>query len=375
MTEAALTATPLFAADRVRARGWVVAWWATGRLLVFAGAAIVHFTGPRAYAGSDERAHLLGLLGAWDGRWYRIVAQHGYLLEPGRQSDPAFFPLFPLLLRAGHALGLGYLTAGLVISNVAFLAALVAFEELTHALFGGDVARRATAYVALFPLGFVFSLMYPESLVLCAIALTVLAALHCRWAVAAVIFAVGTLARPEMMFVALPLLPLALGERRPRVRGIALGAVVAPFAALGSFALYLGLRLHDPLAWMHAERAWGRRFTPIGLVTALEHLPKAIAGNAWVVRDVVFFVVYLVLFALALRAGVPRLWVLAGATIVVLPTFSGSFNSIGRFGLLAPAMFWGLAAAGRSRRMDTAIRALSATLLVAATITLPFAFP
>jgi len=50
--------------------------------------------------------------------------------------------------------------------------------------------------------------------------------------------------------------------------------------ALGSFALYLGIRLGDPLAWTHAERAWGRRFTPIGLVTAVERLPQA--RSAWV---------------------------------------------------------------------------------------------
>jgi hypothetical protein len=335
---------------------------------------MMHFIGPRALAGPDERSHVFGLLGAWDGRWYRIVAARGYLLEPGRQSDPAFFPLYPLLLRVGHTFGLGYLAAGLVISNIAFLAALTAFEALTRELHGARFARRATVYVAVFPLGFVFSMMYPESLVLCAIAVAALAAMRRRWFVTALVGAIGTLARPEMLFVTLPLLPLALRERGGR-RGLAFGAVLAPVAALGSFALYLGLRLGDPLAWTHAERAWGRRFTPIGLLTAIEHLPSAVDANAWVLRDVVFFLLYLVLLYAAFRAGAPRLWVLAGAIVVVLPTFSGSFNAIGRFGLLAPAVFWGLAALGASRRADTVIRVLGTGLLVVATVHLAFVFP
>jgi hypothetical protein len=374
LSELVLPSRAIAVGERLHRRAWILGWWAGGRLLVLATAAMMHFIGPRALAGPDERSHVFGLLGAWDGRWYRIVAARGYLLEPGRQSDPAFFPLYPLLLRVGHTFGLGYLAAGLVISNIAFLAALTAFEALTRELHGARFARRATVYVAVFPLGFVFSMMYPESLVLCAIAVAALAAMRRRWFVTALVAAIGTLARPEMLFVTLPLLPLALRERGAR-RGLAFGAVLAPVAALGSFALYLGLRLGDPLAWTHAERAWGRRFTPIGLLTAIEHLPRAVDANAWVLRDVVFFLLYLVLLYAAFRAGTPRLWVLAGAIVVVLPTFSGSFNAIGRFGLLAPAVFWGLAALGASHRADTVIRVLGAGLLVAATVHLAFVFP
>ena len=161
--------------------------------------------------------------------------------------------------------------------------------------------------------------------------------------------------------------------RQPR--GLALGAVLAPFAALASFAVYLQLTLHDAFAWTHAERAWGRKFTPLGLYRAIERLPIAFDGNAWVVRDVVFFVLYLALLWIAWRAGVPQAWIAAALPIVVLPTFSGSFHSVGRFGLLAPALFWGLAAAGEHLRVDRGIRILSAALLVGGTVSLAYVFP
>lgn len=358
-----------------RANAWIAGWWAAGRALVLGTALVMHLAGPRGLIGYDERAHALGALGSWDGRWYRTVAANGYLLQPGRQSDPAFFPLYPLLLRALHGLDIGYVTAGVVLSQLAFLGALAAFAVLTRELLGPSFARRAVVYLALFPMGFVFSMAYPESVVLCLIALAAVAALRGRWLVTAALMALGCLARPETLFVSIPLLALALRERAPKQRGLALGAVVAPFAALGSFALYLGLTLHDPLAWTHAERAWGRKFTPLGFVTSIRGLPHAIDGNAWVLRDVAFLLVYLVLLRAALRANVPRGWVAAGAIVAVLPTFSGSFHSIGRFGLLAPAAFWGLSALGTSRRADTAIRAVSAVLLVGGTVSLAWVFP
>lgn len=348
-------------------RAWIAGWWAASRLLVFVSAAIVGAVGPRGYTHQAAIAHPFGLLGAWDGRWYRTVAENGYLLEPGRQSDPAFFPLFPLLMRAGHALGVSYTVAGVVVSNVAFLAALYLFEALTRHLFDETVARRATILLAVSPLSFVFSLAYPESVVLALAAAAALAAYRGRWGIAAVLLAAATLARPETAFVALALVPLA---RRAR-SGVALGAILAPAAALGSFALYLWRTIGDPVAWTHAERAWGRQFEPFGLVHAVEAVPRSFAGNPGIVRDVGCFVLYLVLLALAARRGVPRSWVLAGVLVVLLPTFSGSFHSLGRFGLLAPAIVWGAALTVRSRW----VYVVSAALMVAGVATLPLLFP
>jgi hypothetical protein len=357
--------------ERVRPleRGWILGWYAASRALVFVTASLVDAFGPRGYTGNDERLHPFGVLASWDGRWYRTVAENGYLLEPGRQSDPAFFPLFPMLLRAGHALGMSYPVAGIVIANVAFLVALFLFEALTRALFGSEMARRATVLLAVFPLSFVFSLAYPESVVLALIAGAALAAYRGRWGITAAALAAGALARPETVFVALPLLPLA---RRART-GAAYGALLAPVAAVGAFALYLGHTLGDPLAWTQAERAWGRKFELLGFVRAVELIPQQFHGNGGVARDVACFLVYAVLLAIGWRRGVPRLWVLAALVVVVLPTFSGSFHSIGRFGLLAPAVVWGAAQAIRSR--PALAYGVSAGLMVAGVATLPYFFP
>jgi hypothetical protein len=366
------------ATSRLRVLTWIAGWWLAGRAVVIAAALAAHRFGPSGWITPAQHAHALGLLQTWDGRWYRMVASSGYLLVPGRQSDPAFFPLFPVLLRGGHAAGLGYSTTGIVLANVGFLGALVAFHALTRDLLGESMARRTTAYLAVFPFGFAFSMVYPESIVLALIAAAALAGRRARWGLAGVCAAAAALARPEGLFVALPLAVLAWQQRRAltsQARGLALAAVVAPFAAIASFSLYLWRVLGDPMAWSQAERAWGRAFSPLGVIHAFEGIGRAFGHDAWVTRDIVAAVLYLGLIAAAARAGVSWPWLLSGLAIVVLPLFSGSFDSIDRFGLLAPAAFWGLAALGRDPRVHRLILGLSVPLLAAAIFVLPLRFP
>jgi len=347
----------------LRRSAWIGAWWLGSRTIVFATAAA---------------SHSVSVLAGWDGHWYRTVASDGYLLVPGRQSDPAFFPLYPSLLRIVHSAGIGYETGGLLIANLAFLGALVAFHALTRDLFGDAIARRATKYVAIFPIGYVFSMAYPESLVLTAIALAGLAAVRGRWGVSAVAATAATLARPEGVFLAFPLAALAYRRRSeltPAEAGLAFGSALAPLGAFAAFPLYLDRVIHDPVAWSRAERAWGRHFSPLGAFHAVTGLPHAFAESAWIARDAAMAVLYILLLVAAARMGVPRAWLAAGSAVVILPLFSGSFESIGRFGLLAPPLFWGLASLARRRGVDLTLQALSIALLVAATATITLAPP
>jgi hypothetical protein len=341
---------------------WLLGWWAAGRLVVIVTALALH---PSMWT-----------LGRWDGHWYRMVARSGYLLVPGRQSDPAFFPLYPILLRWLHALGVGWGLAGPVLSDLALLAGLALFYLLTRELFGYTLARRATTYLAIFPLGYVFSMTYPESVVLALVTAAPLAALHRRWWIAAVCAGAAALARPEALFLALPLAGIAWEQRRtlgPAERGSALAAVIAPVAALLSYVIYLDTVLHDPLAWNRAEHAWGRSFRLTGPFSAFAHLGSA--HGSWAARDAAFFFLYLGLLYAAWRLGTPRTWVAAAAAIVVLPVFSGTFESVGRFGLLAPPLFWGLAALTKDVRSERVVRVLSLALLVLGTLSIAYVFP
>jgi hypothetical protein len=346
---------------------WLIGWWAAGRLLVVVTAAAIR---PSVWT-----------FDLWDGRWYDLVARDGYLFVPGRLSDPAFFPLYPILLRGVHALGAPWAIAGSLLSNLAFPLALALFYGLTREMFGESLARRATIYLAIFPLGYVFSMAYPESVALVFVAAAPLAAIRRRWWLAAVCAAAAGLTRPEALFLVLPLAGIAWQQRRAldaAGRGAALAAVLAPAAGGVAFPLYLASVLNDPLAWTRAQHAWHRSFGITRVVTAFNGLPSHVSTHPLFVRearDAAFFLLYLGLLFVAWRIGTPLAWLAVTAGVVVLPVFSGSFTSIARFGLLAPPLFWALAGITRSVRAERAVQALSLVLLVLATLSIGYVFP
>lgn len=370
-----------------RGRIVILAVWAGSRLIIFACAALAQVLRLPAHANlyrkiklSHFSQHPFALLGAWDGRWYQQIAAHGYLLIPGRQSNPAFFPLLPILLHACAVAGIPLRAAGLLIANGAFLLALLGFYELSRAFLAEPDARRATLYLAIFPFGFVFSMVYPESIALAAFVFAGLFAIRGRWLTCAVCASLATLARPEGALLVLPLLAIAWRSRdRGRLEWArSLTASLAAPATLAALSAYFWFNLGDPLAWRKAELAWGRSFSPTGVYQALHELYIAIVRHhqsLWLFRDFGFCLLYALLLFVAFRRGFPRSWILVGAAIVLLPLASGSFNSDARFGLLALPVFWALALLGRNKRVHRLILTLSPPLLAACVISTFFRWP
>ena len=103
--------------------------WATSRALV-----IVLAVAASLAFGVPERGvnpavpHALAMLGGWDTTWYLDVARHGYAHDTGQVGEVftnlAFFPLLPGVMAAALAIGLNPFITALVVSNLAFLAAL-----------------------------------------------------------------------------------------------------------------------------------------------------------------------------------------------------------------------------------------------------------
>jgi hypothetical protein len=360
-------------------RDWQIAgWWIGSRVIVVVCAAILHwFRWPAGYFKPEFRS-VLAVLSSWDGRWYDQVARNGYLLIPGHQSDPAFFPFYPLLLRIGHVFGLSYAVSGVLISNFVLLGGLLVFYRLGRAFLPEPDAYRASVFAAIAPMGFTFSMVYPESLVFAAMALAGLAAIRGRWILCASCAVVATLARPQGALLVFPIagaLIHAWPRLTPPARGLAAGAVAAPIAALAAFPLYLADVVGDPHAWSKAQQAWGRSFDWDGVVRAFGQLPARNGTDHWLLRDALFCLAYVLLLVVAYRAGIPKGWIAASALMVLLPLETGSFISVARFGLLALAVFWGLGVVARRPVVDWSLRVLCVGLLVALTLTMPLIFP
>lgn len=105
---------------------------------------------------------VLGVLQRWDAGHYLNIARNGYFW--GNDPINAFFPLFPLLVRAFGWLGLSHLAAGLLLSNLCSLVGLSLFYRWVERRSGPRIANLSLLAALAQPGAMFFCLMYTESL-------------------------------------------------------------------------------------------------------------------------------------------------------------------------------------------------------------------
>src|SRR4051812_36171300 len=186
----------------------------------------------------------------WDSAWYLAVAHTGYGDDPAR---PAFFPLYPLLLRA---LG-SDIVAGIALSLACFAIAVVLLHRLTAIELGPAAAGPAVMALALFPGSLYFSMVYSEALFLALSVGAVYCARTGRWALAGTLGALAAATRSAGVVLLVPLALLWWAHSR-RARDGAWLAVVP--LGLAAFCGALAMAGHDALAPFDAQEHWYRSF-------------------------------------------------------------------------------------------------------------------
>ena len=215
--------------------------------------------GERPWGLPFSKATLVDTFAAFDSAWYFDIAASGYSYSPTGESRVAFFPLYPMAMRAlawpfgGSAEAIW--AAGIVISNTASLIGLAVLYTLTLRMLGNrEIARRTVLYLSVFPFSFFLSRVYPSSLFLLLSVLSIRAAVGSRWGWAGLCGALATLTRPQGILIVIPLVLMALeGAGRGR-RLVRLAPV--PLAFIG-FNVYIGFLAGEPLAWFASEEHWG----------------------------------------------------------------------------------------------------------------------
>lgn len=179
---------------------------------------------------------------AWDSEYYLAIAIGGYddpcsptidLDNGARVSVPctaknppppkeggqkpvslsyAFFPMYPIMIHL-FAIPLGLILkpiaaatlAGVIVSALGTLAAMLALYDLTHDSLGEDGAMRAVFYLIIFPTGFFLAQIYTEGLFV-GLAFSCLAMLKRKQLVlAAILAAAATMTRAVGVTLAIPM--------------------------------------------------------------------------------------------------------------------------------------------------------------------------
>jgi hypothetical protein len=184
----------------------------------------------------------------WDAVSYLDIAGHGY--PSHLDYHDAFLPGYPLLLKGASLATHDLVLAGVLVSAVAELAALLVIHELVRRERDVAVARFAVWAVALAPLGFFLTGVYTESAFIAGAALSLLLMRGGRMRGAALAAAFAVAMRLTGM-VLLPVMAMELLRQRRRLADAAWMAII-PLPLL-LFAAFLQVRTGDGLAFLHAQ--------------------------------------------------------------------------------------------------------------------------
>jgi Gpi18-like mannosyltransferase len=194
------------------------------------------------------------LFSIWDAIFYKNIAVSGYeYMNDGYGHSVAFFPLFPLLIRAIMYTGLSVEVAGILVNNSAFLIGVIILYIWTSECYGDSVARWTTTVLTCFPMSLFCTVVYAEGLYILFSTAALRAFDRQQYGWLALWGAIATAARPTGISL-IPAFFLAAWRER---RGIkAYLASLATSGGLLLYSLYCQVKFGDPLAFIHAQKGW-----------------------------------------------------------------------------------------------------------------------
>jgi hypothetical protein len=260
---------------------WLARWWATPAaypvvLFAFSRALFLGITYAAGALLASQHNRMAGTSALellqrwdqWDARWFVGIAQFGYTgYRPG--TSAAYYPLMPL---ATHLVAVpllplfgttAYLIAGVLVSNAAFLGALLALHALVRREYSTNVANAAVLFLAVYPKSLFTFTAYSESLFLLTSIAAILYLRRGQFIWAGALIGLATLDRAVGVVLAVPfVIEMVQHAGRDWRAWLKNGwPLMSIPAALGAYMLYLHAVLGDPFAAQHAELYWRRTFT------------------------------------------------------------------------------------------------------------------
>ncbi|MBU1031781.1 glycosyltransferase family 39 protein [Patescibacteria group bacterium] len=283
---------------------------------------------------------------AWanfDGEHYLSIAIFGY-----KHLEQAFFPVYPILMSFFSKPDpydlftslVNSTLAGLIISNVSFVLALIFLWELIRIDFSKKIAYLTIILLLIFPTSFYFGAVYNESLFLLLSVLVFYSARKGKWFVAGVL---GLIASATRVFgiLLLPALLIEIWQQKADFSK-AFWVLLVPFG-LGAYMWYLYLTIGDPIAFYNLQRLIGEQHQP-GITTLpqvyfryIKMMATTSIQNPIFQTVVLEFLVGLAFFLLPIYGYFKKIrfsYLIYAMIGFVAPTIQGSFSSTPRYVLI-----------------------------------------
>lgn len=308
-------------------------------------------------------------LANFDGIHYIGIARDGYKAL----HIEAFFPGYPILIRATSYLTHNQFLSGLLISLLAFLASTKLLYEMALEMFDKATARYTILCLLLFPTSFYFGAVYTESLFLLVSLLCFKYARKKMWLLASLFALLSGTIRITGIFLILAVLLYYLIELKNSKRfSTLISGWPLPLSTLGigGYMYYLFEKLGDPLYFVHVQGFYNPQRSVDKLIFLHQVFYRYIKMIIYVDHRSFLFATVLLEFLVALfmififvksikLLDLPMIAYSVG--VFILPTLTGTFSSLPRYVLVMFPFFivWGKLLKERSVFTRNAILILS----------------
>lgn len=284
----------------------------------------------------------------FDGEHYLSIANVGY-----KGLEHAFFPVFPMLMR--FFANLSFVTlhsltiAGLVISNLSFLIALIFLWKLVRIDFSKKIAWITLLVLTFFPTSFYFGALYTESLFLLLLVLSFYFGIKRNWILASLF---GMIASATRVFgiLLLPALLIEVWQKKDWSRKV-LWLFMIPLG-LGAYSYYQLITTGDPLTFYKLQLLVGEQHQS-GIVLfpqvvyryfkILLTLDVKSPIYQTIILELLTGIVFLILLIYGYFKKIRLSYLFFAIVAFLLPTIQGSFSSLPRYVLVLFPLFLALA--------------------------------
>jgi Gpi18-like mannosyltransferase len=302
----------------------------------------------------------------WDAIHYLNIIAKGYGPFAAGKLNTAFFPAYPLLCRLVPFVVGSDVLAGLLVSNLAFLGAMILLYKLLRLDYDRVVAERAVLFMAVFPFSLFFSGIYTESLFLLAVLGCFYSARRENWLN---VFLWGVLATSTRL-VGLALVPAVLyyyyEQRRfklERTDRHLLGVLAIP-SGLGLYMVYQYFAFGSFTSFLRSSgEVWGRKLS-FPWVSVLNHMNRMAAGKGFPVFIYNLLVLLLLIFILVeVFRRRQTAYGIFGTAALLLPLMSSTLKAFTRYAIVMFPLYLILSLWAGDSRVERLITVVSILFL------------
>lgn len=256
----------------------MASWWAPLAIFAAVGVAVwvavwfgnVHLEHDPFFPVRDSVGEaLFGGWARWDAEWYRTIVREGYVYFPDVQSSVAFWPAYPVVVKAfSWAFPSIYIT-GTIVTLVSGATAAVLLRKWTSVFLSPSVAITAVVVLCVYPYSwYLYGAVYSDALFLASVLAAFVLLERDRTLLAGLVGIVATAGRPSGLIVAVVLV-LRVVERRNRAAGVtgwraldprsmtrADAPVLFSWLGVGGWIVFQWVRFGDPLMFVKAQSEW-----------------------------------------------------------------------------------------------------------------------